>query len=150
MYLGFYVAKYRCTHSKPKSRIHLPILDQSARAFGHNPEFTNLDIVNWWWHDKFPDFKDTDSIEMPAFLGHFVLSSTFRLTHENLLPLFSTNTTGYFILRVVVSARIIKKFLISFRFDDPDTRKVRKLTDGPSTPFHFYLKINWNHFPKSW
>lgn len=74
-------------------------------------------------------YRDTDVVEMNAFIGLLLLSSIFKSNHEDLLSLFSKDPTGRPIFHATMSAKRFEILLRCLRFDDSTTREERKNND---------------------
>lgn len=148
-----------CTSEvRPSSRtrkhnivIKVPILKAKAKELGDNAN--PLSVWNLLFSDnilkhivqntnhklsamrvKYSDnskhhLRETDIIEMNAFLGLLVYTSVFNSNHENIDRLFATDGTGREIFRSDMSKKRFAILLASIRFDNPDDREERKKVD---------------------
>lgn len=71
------------------------------------------------------NLKDTDLIELKAFLGLLIFSSIFNSNHENIETLFATDGTGRDIFRAVMSSKRFAVLLSALRFDNFEDRAGR-------------------------
>ncbi|CAH2012129.1 unnamed protein product, partial [Acanthoscelides obtectus] len=140
--------------------IKLPSLKPAASRLGNNPDvgeiwnllFDNemlneivlrtnekLEIVrSTHKNSNTTDYKNTNLIEIRAFIGLLMLTAIFRSNHENMLSLFSNTCTGRPIFRAVMSSKIFEKLLKCIRKGEYSrnygkrnrkTRKIRKPTN---------------------
>lgn len=130
--------------------VHLPGLRQPAKIQEYNnpQKVWNLlfsdDMINrivQWTNVKLrtmaegykrkdkPELKDVDYVEMKAFLGLLVFSSAFKSNHEHISALFATDGTGREIFRLVMSEKRFSVLLACLRFDNPEDRIMRALSN---------------------
>lgn len=79
--------------------------------------------------DKRTELRDTDAIEMKAFIGLLYYTAVFKSNHEDSSLLFATDGSGRDIFRAVLSKERFNMLLIHLRFDNPVDRNERKKTD---------------------
>ena len=70
--------------------------------------------------------SEVQSEELWAFIGLMYLIGVSRSAHENVLELWSTNGDGRDIFRAVMSAKRFMFLVQNLRFDDKDTREIRR------------------------
>lgn len=73
--------------------------------------------------------RDTDIVEMKAFLGLILLAGTYHSNRMNLDDLWDTDGTGMEIFRSTMSLHRFRFLLCCIRFDDKATRPSRRLLD---------------------
>ena len=73
--------------------------------------------------------RDTDNVEMKAFLGLLLLAGTYHSNRMNLDDLWKTDGTGIDVFRLTMSLHRFRFLLCCIRFDDKATRGSRKLLD---------------------
>ena len=73
--------------------------------------------------------RDTDNVEMKAFLGLLLLAGTYHSNRMNLDNLWNTDGTGIDVFRLTMSLHRFRFLLCCIRFDDKATRASRKLLD---------------------
>lgn len=82
--------------------------------------------------DKFSrsrDIRETDLIEIKAFLGLLYLAGAFKGNRQNLEELWGRENDGIEKFSLVMSLRRFKTLIRCLRFDDRDTRTQRKQFD---------------------
>ncbi|XP_050517750.1 piggyBac transposable element-derived protein 4-like isoform X2 [Diabrotica virgifera virgifera] len=97
----------------------------------HIVEWTNFKIraVRLKYKHKYLYLKDTDLIELKAFLGLLIFTSIFNSNHENIETIFATDGTGRDIFRAVMSVKRFALLLSTLRFDNLEDRNERKKMD---------------------
>ncbi|KAJ8930546.1 hypothetical protein NQ314_016643 [Rhamnusium bicolor] len=83
--------------------------------------------------------KETDVVELKAYLGLLIFTSVFNSNHENIETLFATDGSGRDIFRAVMSAKRFAILLSALRFDNRVDREVRRKVD-PTAPISFIFK----------
>ena len=73
--------------------------------------------------------RDTDNVEMKAFLGLLLLAGTYHSNRMNLDNLWKTDGTGIDVFRLTMSLHRFHFLLCCIQFDDKATRASRKLLD---------------------
>ena len=73
--------------------------------------------------------RDTDNVEMKAFLGLLLLAGTYDSNRMNLDDLWKTDGTSVDGFRLTMSLHCFRFLLCCIRFDDKATRVSRKLLD---------------------
>ena len=73
--------------------------------------------------------RDTDNVEMKAFLGLLLLADFYHSNRMNLGDLWKTDGTGIDVFRLTMSLHRFHFLLCCIRFDDKATRASRKLLD---------------------
>ena len=71
--------------------------------------------------------RDTDNVEMKAFLGLLLLAGTYHSNRMNLDNFWKTDGTGINVFRLTMSLHRFRFLLCCIRFDDKATRASRKL-----------------------
>lgn len=79
--------------------------------------------------DNKSSYRDTDVVEMNAFIGLLLLSSICKSNHEDMLSLFSKGPLGRPIFWATMSSKRFELLLRCIRFDDSSTREERKKDD---------------------
>lgn len=98
--------------------------------------WTNVKIQKERAKYKRPDLgalKDLDMLELHAFLGLLGFTSLFKSNNESINTLFATNGTGREIIRCIMSKERFCFLLTCLRFDNPDDRVLRRVSD-PAAP----------------
>ncbi|KAJ8968992.1 hypothetical protein NQ314_001980 [Rhamnusium bicolor] len=83
--------------------------------------------------------KETDIVELKAFLGLLIFTSVFNSNHENIETLFATNGSGRDIFRAVMGAKRFAIILSALRFDNRVDREERRKVD-PTALISFIFK----------
>lgn len=87
--------------------------------------------------------RDLDMDEFYAFMGFLAFTSVFKSNDENLNTIFATNGTGREIIRCIMSKERCAFLLTCLRFDNPETRDMRKSVN-PAAPvseiFDIFIK----------
>ena len=76
--------------------------------------------------------RDTDNVEMNAFLGLLLFAGTYHSNRMNLDDLWETDGTGIDVFRLTMSLHRFRFLLCCIRCDDKATRASRKLLDNLS------------------
>ena len=84
------------------------------------------------------ELKDTDIVELRAFIGLLLYSAAFKSNHEDLTSIFATDGTGRDIFRSTMSLKRFQLLLVDLRFDDLDTRAECSKTDRLATISHIF------------
>lgn len=93
-------------------------------------EYTNMYIFSI--KDQFErerDAKPTDVVEFKAFIGLLYLAGILKSNRQLLEEMWSEDGFGVERFRLVMSLKRFKFLIRCTRFDDPNTRKIRKLED---------------------
>lgn len=77
--------------------------------------------------------QDMDLIELKAFIGFLFYTAIFKENHEHYTSWYSMDGTGREIYRCILSKNRFEVLLKTIRFDDAETRLVRREHD-PSAP----------------
>uniref|UniRef100_UPI00358E440B piggyBac transposable element-derived protein 4-like n=1 Tax=Myxine glutinosa TaxID=7769 RepID=UPI00358E440B len=101
------------------------------------PEMVDLLVskTNEIISDKRPNYaqttkaKDTDSVEMKAFLGLLLLPGLYHSNRMNLDDLWNDDGTGVEIFRLVMTLHRFRFLLCCTRFDSKGTRPERRIVD---------------------
>lgn len=75
------------------------------------------------------NYRNTDSVEIHAYIGLLMLASIFKSGHENMKSLFSKGLTGRPIFRATMSVKRFEILGTALRFDDSTTREERRKSD---------------------
>lgn len=86
-------------------------------------------------------WKRVDETEMKAVIGVLYLLGVYRSQHESLRSLWSSGHSGRPIFKAAFSINRFEQIVSFMRFDDRDTRQVRKINDK-FAPF----RSLWNAF----
>jgi len=78
-------------------------------------------------------YKDTDILELRALLGLILLNSVTRSSNENVKSIFNKDITSRPVFRATMPSKRFEVLLVCLRFDDAQTREMRKRTD-PAAP----------------
>ena len=73
--------------------------------------------------------RDTDNVEIKAFLGLLLLAGTYHSNRMNLDDLWKSDGTGIDVFRLTMSLHRFRFLLCCIRFDDKATQASRKLLD---------------------
>lgn len=129
---------------------HLPGIRAPARIADHNQTdkvwnllFTDemIGLIVRWTNVKLenmsetykradkPELKPIDDVEMKAFVGLLFYTAIFKSNNEDISSIFATDGTGRDIFRLVMSQKRFAILLSCMRFDNPEDRVMRKLSD---------------------
>lgn len=93
--------------------------------------------------------KETDQIEMEAFLGLLYLAGVFRGGHQNIADFWSRDGLGIDIFRMTMSEKRFRFLIRCIRFDDRATRLERKDIDKLAAVremFDFFIQHCKSHY----
>lgn len=95
-------------------------------------KYTNVKLKNIRQNLKDPeriDYRDISRVELLAFIGLLIYTACFKSNNEDLSAMFSTDGTGREIYRAVMSLKRFQVLLLALRFDNPDDRETRKISN---------------------
>lgn len=75
------------------------------------------------------NYRNTDEIEINAYIGLLLLNSILKSTNEQMTSMFSKDATGRPIYLATMSGKRYEVLTSCLRFDNAATRDVRKATD---------------------
>lgn len=75
------------------------------------------------------NYRDTDTIEINAFIGLLLLSSVLRSSHEPVISMFSKDPTNRPYFNAAMSAKRFEILSSALRFDESATRQERVATN---------------------
>ena len=90
-----------------------------------------LQIVRWTnkrFRKTQPEGKETDDVEIRAFIGLLLLLGVWKSNHENLMEIWA-NDTGRAIFRATMTLHRFQELLSYTRFDDQNSREIRLEAD---------------------
>lgn len=94
-------------------------------------------------HDR-PELRELDIIELKAFMGLLFYSAVLKSNHEDTSHLFASDGTGCEIFRCCMSQTRFLVLLKCLRFDNPNNRAERKMTDNLAAISEIFNKFVTN------